>query len=37
MAENSYDLVVLGSGTGGYSTALRAAGLGLKVAVVEKE
>ena len=29
MAENSYDLVVLGSGTGGYSTAIRAAGLGL--------
>ena len=37
MAENSYDLVVLGSGTGGYSAAIRAAGLGLKVAVVEKE
>jgi dihydrolipoamide dehydrogenase len=37
MAENSYDLVVLGSGTGGYSAALRGAGLGLKVAVVEKE
>ncbi|HJW62436.1 MAG TPA: FAD-dependent oxidoreductase, partial [Actinomycetes bacterium] len=37
MAENSYDLVVLGSGTGGYSTAIRAAGLGLKVALVEKE
>jgi dihydrolipoyl dehydrogenase len=37
MAENSYDLVVLGSGTGGYSTAIRGAGLGLKVALVEKE
>ena len=37
MAENSYDLVVLGSGTGGYSAAIRAAGLGLKVAVVEKD
>src|SRR5215216_4539122 len=37
MAENSYDLVVLGSGTGGYSAAIRAANLGLKVAVVEKE
>ncbi|HEV2927321.1 MAG TPA: FAD-dependent oxidoreductase, partial [Propionibacteriaceae bacterium] len=37
MAENSYDLVVLGSGTGGYSAAIRAAGLGLKVALVEKE
>ena len=37
MAENSYDLVILGSGTGGYSAAIRAAGLGLKVALVEKE
>ena len=37
MAENSYDLVVLGSGTGGYSAAIRAAGLGLKVALVEKD
>jgi dihydrolipoamide dehydrogenase len=37
MAENSYDVVVLGSGTGGYSAAIRAAGLGLKVALVEKE
>jgi dihydrolipoamide dehydrogenase len=37
MAENSYDLVVLGSGTGGYSAAIRAASLGLKVAIVEKE
>jgi dihydrolipoamide dehydrogenase len=37
MAENSYDVVVLGSGTGGYSAAIRAAGLGLEVALVEKE
>ncbi|HEX3202199.1 MAG TPA: FAD-dependent oxidoreductase, partial [Actinomycetes bacterium] len=37
MADNSYDLVVLGSGTGGYSAAIRAANLGLKVALVEKE
>ena len=37
MASNSYDLVILGSGTGGYAAALRASGLGLKVAVVEKE
>jgi dihydrolipoamide dehydrogenase len=34
---DSYDLVVLGGGTGGYSCALRAAGLGLKVALVEKD
>jgi dihydrolipoamide dehydrogenase len=33
---DTYELIVLGGGTGGYSTALRAAGLGLKVALVEK-
>ncbi len=32
----AYDLVILGAGTGGYSCALRAAQLGLKVALVEK-
>lgn len=32
-----YDLVVLGGGTGGYVAAIRAAQLGLKTAVVEKE
>jgi dihydrolipoamide dehydrogenase len=37
MASNSYDLVILGSGTGGYSAALRAADLGLQVGLVEKE
>jgi dihydrolipoamide dehydrogenase len=37
MAENSYDLVILGAGTGGYSAALRGANLGLKVALVEKD
>jgi dihydrolipoamide dehydrogenase len=37
MAETSYDVVILGSGTGGYSAAIRAAGLGLKVGLVEKE
>jgi dihydrolipoyl dehydrogenase len=37
MAENSYDLVILGSGTGGYSTAIRGAGLGLKVGLIEEE
>ena len=35
MAE-TFDVVVLGGGTGGYSCALRAAGLGLSVALVEK-
>jgi dihydrolipoamide dehydrogenase len=34
---NSYDLVVVGSGTGGYVAAIRAAQLGLKTAVVERE
>jgi dihydrolipoamide dehydrogenase len=37
MPSNSYDLVILGGGTGGYSAALRGAGLGLKVALVEKD
>jgi dihydrolipoamide dehydrogenase len=34
---DQYELVVLGGGTGGYSTALFAANLGLKVALVEKD
>ncbi len=33
----NYDLIVLGSGPGGYVAAIRASQLGLKVAVVEKE
>ena len=32
---NEYDVVVIGSGTGGYVAAIRAAQLGLKTAVVE--
>jgi dihydrolipoamide dehydrogenase len=36
VASNSYDLVILGSGTGGYSAALRGANLGLSVGLVEK-
>ena len=35
MADN-YDLVVIGAGPGGYVAAIRAAQLGMKVAVVEK-
>jgi dihydrolipoamide dehydrogenase len=34
---NEYDLVIIGAGTGGYVAAIRAAQLGLKVAVVEKQ
>jgi dihydrolipoamide dehydrogenase len=37
MAENRYDLVVIGAGPGGYQAAIRAAQLGLKVACVEKD
>ena len=35
-AENTYDLVVIGSGPGGYTAAVRASGLGMTVACVEK-
>ena len=37
MAESSYDCVVIGSGPGGYVAAIRAAQLGMKTAVVEKD
>ena len=37
MAENGFDLVVLGGGPGGYVVAIRAAQLGLKTALVERE
>ena len=33
----TYDVIVLGSGPGGYVTAIRASQLGLKTAVIEKE
>jgi len=36
MAEN-YDVIIIGAGPGGYTTAVRAAQLGLKTAVVERE
>ncbi|VCU69589.1 Dihydrolipoyl dehydrogenase [Pigmentiphaga humi] len=35
-ADQSFDVVVLGAGPGGYSAAFRAADLGLKVALVER-
>ena len=34
---NSYDIIVVGSGPGGYVTAIRASQLGFKTAIVEKE
>lgn len=34
---NEYDVVVLGAGPGGYVAAIRAAQLGLKVAIIERE
>jgi dihydrolipoamide dehydrogenase len=37
MAESSYDCIVIGSGPGGYVAAIRAAQLGMKTAVVEKD
>jgi dihydrolipoyl dehydrogenase len=37
MANPSYDLIVIGSGPGGYVCAIRAAQLGLKTALVEKD
>jgi dihydrolipoamide dehydrogenase len=36
MAETSFDVIIIGSGPGGYVTAIRAAQLGFKVAVVER-
>jgi dihydrolipoamide dehydrogenase len=37
MPEKSYDCIVIGSGPGGYVAAIRAAQLGLKTAVVERD
>ncbi|MGH9778548.1 MAG: FAD-dependent oxidoreductase, partial [Candidatus Acidiferrales bacterium] len=37
MADATYDLAILGSGPGGYTAAFRAAKLGLKVAMIEKD
>jgi len=36
MSAHQYDVIVIGSGTGGYVAAIRAAQLGLKTAVVER-
>src|ERR1700758_14010 len=37
MAETSFDIIIIGSGPGGYVTAIRAAQLGFKTAIVERE
>src|SRR5438552_7239314 len=37
MADTSFDIIVVGGGPGGYVAAIRAAQLGMKAAVVERE
>src|SRR3954452_12560616 len=37
MAETNFDIIIVGGGPGGYVAAIRAAQLGLKTAVVERE
>ena len=37
MADNNFDVLIIGSGPGGYVTAIRAAQLGFKTAIVERE
>src|SRR6266480_7946222 len=37
MAENSFDLIVIGGGPGGYVAAIRAAQLGMKTGLVERD
>ena len=37
MADNAFDIVIIGSGPGGYVTAIRAAQLGFNTAIVERE
>lgn len=37
MSESTYDVAVLGAGPGGYVAAIRAAQLGMKVVIIEKE
>lgn len=37
MAEHTFDLVVLGAGSGGYAAALRASQLGMSVGLIEKD
>jgi dihydrolipoamide dehydrogenase len=37
MADNAFDIIIIGSGPGGYVTAIRAAQLGFKTAIVERD
>jgi dihydrolipoamide dehydrogenase len=37
MADTSYDIIIIGSGPGGYVTAIRAAQLGFKTAIIERD
>ena len=37
MSDDSFDIIVVGGGPGGYVAAIRAAQLGLKTAIIEKE
>ncbi len=37
MADTSFDIIIIGSGPGGYVTAIRAAQLGFKTAIIERE
>src|SRR3978361_1272833 len=37
MADTSFDVIIIGSGPGGYVTAIRAAQLGFKTAIIEKQ
>ncbi|HZO45190.1 MAG TPA: dihydrolipoyl dehydrogenase [Xanthobacteraceae bacterium] len=37
MADTNFDIIIIGAGPGGYVTAIRAAQLGFKVAVVERD
>ena len=36
MAQTSFDVLIIGSGPGGYVTAIRAAQLGYKTAIIER-
>ena len=36
MADTDYDVIIIGSGPGGYVAAIRAAQLGFKTAIIEK-